>query len=232
MIDKKHFKTSEEGVLYLDLQEFLGTPSGVILRNDLLEEEGLIKFIAGHCRMATGRKTLKVVRVNQKHTNRVVDATDNTGRPADGLYTNSSDNILVIKTADCLPLFLNDRKTVGLLHLGWRGIFLDILKNFIATVPGFKANDAVALLGPAIGSCCFEVSIEVALLFDKKYRIRRGKSFYIDLEGLVVDELASYGVNSIVKSGACTYCHPDLFYSYRREGTDVRELYSFICLGG
>jgi len=53
---------------------------------------------------------------------------------ADGLITSLKNVLLCIRTADCLPLFFHTNphkeiKYVGVLHLGWRGIYRGLILN-------------------------------------------------------------------------------------------------------
>jgi hypothetical protein len=225
-------KTSIDDISYLDYRNILNVSSGTLIRNDGHSESNLLNFIANHCREENGLSTSRLIRINQKHTGHVISASQDLARPADGIYTKSKNDILIIKTADCLPLLITDGHTAGLLHLGWRSILAGIIGNFFRTVPDFNRANARAAVGPAIRAGCFEVSPEVALLFDERYRIKIDGKYHVDLEEIVIDELSRNEVNYIYKSEACTFCQPQKYYSYRREGDDVGHMFSFICLGG
>ena len=49
----------------------------------------------------------------------------------DALFTTSKNNTLVVRTADCLPIFFEDAntKTVGIIHMGWRSAKRKILNE-------------------------------------------------------------------------------------------------------
>jgi YfiH family protein len=232
------FKVSANGIRYLDFSDILNTPCGTVLRNDKFSRTELKRFIlgiSGSEKTDIGRKPfhkLRLVELNQKHTPVVIRADDQYAKSADGAYANSSNYVMVIKTADCFPVFLYDGTNAGLLHVGWRGAFMGIIENFFRTAQGFDCQKAKAVLGPGIGPCCLKVSPEVALLFDKKYRQQRKTDFYIDLEGLIIDELTRFGVKYILSNHACTVCDSERFYSYRREGKKVKKMLSFICTEG
>lgn len=250
MNDSQNLKTSIEGISYLDLSDFMKVPAGVVLKNEGHSVRKLFNFIAGKCCFEKPKNPLQnhsspkgsinhkdhdrlhIVELDQKHTNIVIKASKGIRKSADGIYTSSANFVLIIKTADCFPVFFSDGKTVGLLHIGWRGCLSGMIGNFFKEVHGFKHQQAKAALGPGIGSCCFKVSPEVALLLNKKYRRHKGGKFYVDLQGLIVDELAKNGIKYILKSEACTVCNKDRFYSYRREGKDVKQMLSYICTGG
>jgi polyphenol oxidase len=230
MIDNKLLKTTAENILLIDLSEMLGACAGVIIRNDHLSEDALQEKIVSICQSQNPKA--RVLRVIQKHTDRIVSANDDLSSPADGLFSQSPNDVLAIRTADCIPLFLSDGNTVALLHLGWRGIVGGIIHNIGRAIPDLDSSKTKAIIGPAIKQCCFEVSPEVALIFENKYRIKKGNKYYIDLESMVRAELNKLGIVQIYGLDSCTYCESETYYSYRREGEDVRHLLSFISLGG
>ncbi|NLI16851.1 MAG: polyphenol oxidase family protein [candidate division Zixibacteria bacterium] len=230
MIDRLLIKTFKDNIRWIDLTDILGTPAGIIIRNDHLLENDLQKKIVDISNSQSS--TIKIYRPIQKHTNRIVASTENLDIPADGIYSQSPNHLLVIRTADCIPLFIYDGRTAAVLHLGWRGIIGGIVANIKRTISQFNCADAKAVIGPGIGRCCFEVSPEVALIFDSEYRIFNDRKYYIDLETMVIDEMKKQGFRQIHSLNACTFCESDLFYSYRREGEDVRHLLSFIRAGG
>lgn len=230
MIDRTLIKTAIDNIQLVDLSDILGTRAGILIRNDHITEDDLQNRIIdiGNFRSSKTR----AFRLVQKHTNRIVPSTADLSFPADGIYSQSPDDILIIRTADCIPLFISDGQTAAVLHLGWRGIVGGIASNIRMSIPQLDITRAKVVIGPGIGKCCFEVSPEVALIFDIKYRNKRGEKYHIDLESIVIDELKKIGFENIYSLNACTYCEPDLFYSYRREGEDVRHLLSYINPGG
>ncbi len=238
MNENPYLIKSKDSFLYLNYKDFLGVPAGTLIKNDSFNSSEIDNFIVKSCFQASGNQALngkenhRLVRLNQKHTNIVIPAGDNTNDPADGVFTDSTGYILLVRTADCFPVFLYDGSIAGLLHLGWRSVLTGILGNFFYTVPGFNNDKARAVIGPGIGSCCFEVSSEVLILFDEKYRQRRNGKFFIDLKRLILDELAEFGIKYTLTSESCTVCDKELFYSYRREGPEVKHMISYISLGG
>jgi YfiH family protein len=236
MNNSQNLKMSIEGISYLDFSDFMKVPAGVILKNESYTIPELFNFIEGKCCFEKpdsykNYNKLQIVELDQKHTNTVIKASEGIRKSADGIYESSANFILIVKTADCFPVFLSDGETVGLLHVGWRGCLTGIIDNFFKEVRSFKHRKAKVAIGPGIGRCCFEASPEVALLLDKKYRLHKDGKFYIDLQGLIVDELAKNKIEYIIKNEACTVCNKDRFYSYRREGKDVKQMFSYICTG-
>ena len=107
----------------------------------------------------------RVLFVNQQHTRRVVDAgalraSGERLPEADGIVTSAGSDVPGVTAADCMPVFLKDEKTGvrALLHSGWKGtgIALEALQMMVGGY-GCRKEDIYAVLGPSIGSCCYEV---------------------------------------------------------------------------
>lgn len=92
----------------------------------------------------------------------------------DGLITNTAGVLLAMKVADCLPVIVADhkRKAVGIFHAGWRGTVGRIVEKGIGEMRrqfGSDPEDLLAVIGPGIGSCCFEIGEEVENEFDSQF---------------------------------------------------------------
>jgi YfiH family protein len=84
----------------------------------------------------------------------------------DALMTDVPGLLLVIRTADCLPVFLVDAKNraAAAVHCGWRGTEKRILERAVQAMSkayGSEPGAILAALGPCIGSACYEVGPEV-----------------------------------------------------------------------
>jgi YfiH family protein len=161
----------------------------------------------------------------------------------DAQMTNVAGLLLVIRTADCLPVLLVDaeNRAVAAVHCGWRGTEKRILEKAILAMARFygsKPGEMLAALGPCIGSACYEVGPEVregflragfppAVLAESPGS--PGKTF-LDLRAANIWLLRELGFreDNILDSGsACTHCEPSLL-SYRRDPGDSRRMYNFI----
>jgi YfiH family protein len=157
---------------------------------------------------------------------------------ADAVFTDRDDVFISVQVADCLPIFLVDpaRRIVGLVHAGGRGTLTGIAQAALRKAEselGCRSEDFAALLGPCIRSCCYEVSDEVAILFDKEciQRSSRGRA-KLDLIRANVKQLMECGVKqdmiSVVQE--CTCCRADLFFSHRREPEAAGRMIGFMGL--
>ncbi|MEW6771212.1 MAG: peptidoglycan editing factor PgeF [Bacillota bacterium] len=152
-----------------------------------------------------------------------------TALPAtDGLVTSTPGLALLAFFADCVPVVLADtrRRAVGVAHAGWRGTLKLIAGKALARMSMvFNANPAecVAVLGPAIGPCCYTVGGQVAEAFahwgDRVVR-RDGGVWRVDLWEANRRILVAAGVpdGNIGVVRVCTACHPELMFSHRRNG--------------
>ena len=150
----------------------------------------------------------------QVHSTTVLRA-GSRGAEADGLWSDTPGEAMLAMTADCLPMAIARRggeRRLALLHAGWRGLSDGIVAEGVAAIGG----DAAAVVGPAIGPCCYEVGDDVAALFDADLT-RDGK---LDLLTAAERALTRAGVDRIERVDLCTRCHPDLFFSHRRTGNE------------
>ncbi|MGW8266860.1 MAG: laccase domain-containing protein, partial [Longimicrobiales bacterium] len=88
------------------------------------------------------------------------------GADGDGHITSAPGTLLAVTVADCVPVFLvdPDRRTVALLHAGWRGTAAGILEEGISLLLRHSRGnegDILMHLGPAICGTCYEVGGEV-----------------------------------------------------------------------
>jgi YfiH family protein len=92
----------------------------------------------------------------------------------DALVTSEPGVILSIRTADCLPVLLADRRrrVIAAIHAGWRGALARVIEKTVGELrrlSGSRPEDLVAVLGPAIGRCCYEVGEEVIDAFSGQF---------------------------------------------------------------
>lgn len=155
----------------------------------------------------------------------------------DGLITNIPNICLIIKIADCVPIFILDskNKAIGLIHAGWRGIIKCIAQKAIIKMIelyGSLPKDILVGFGPSIGRCCYNVGNEVIAQFKNTFHYGEDliKNGYLDLQKANKRQLLELGVleENIILNNYCTYDNDNLFFSYRRE--DSGRMTSFLQL--
>jgi len=96
----------------------------------------------------------------------------------DALITRDPGILLVVQTADCIPILLADtrHRAVAAIHSGWRGTVQRIAEKTLGRMRmefGTRPEDVVAAIGPGIGRCCYEVGHEVVAEFAAKFPAAR-----------------------------------------------------------
>ena len=129
---------------------------------------------------ALGAKTMPLASLQQCHTDilHVVSRLRAEPLRGDALLCANPGVLLAVKTADCVPILLADTKrhAIAAVHAGWRGTLARIVEKALGRMRmefGTKPKDVVAVLGPAIGRCCYEVGAEVAQAFAAQFEPAR-----------------------------------------------------------
>jgi hypothetical protein len=188
---------------------------------------------------------LRAVLLDQIHSDivHIIEEIPPERPPGDALVTIVPGLLLVIKTADCLPLLLLDERlrVAAAVHAGWKGTRLRIARKAIETMRsrfGTNPADIIAAAGPCIGPACYEVGEDVRSEFlaagfpeDLFAPAGRPGKHFLDLLAANARELAAAGVPPLPPSGTspCTHCDPNSF-SWRRDRDPSRRMFSFIGL--
>jgi YfiH family protein len=132
-----------------------------------------------------------------------------------------------VLVADCAPVALAslDQGLLVAVHAGWRGIAAGVVEH---ALQAFDRPGILAAIGPAIGPCHYEVGEDVALAVAAGSEAgavteRRDGKIFLDLPETVARFLRAAGVRRIEKAQDCTACHPDRFFSHRRDGNTGRQ---------
>ncbi|WP_343003782.1 peptidoglycan editing factor PgeF [Clostridium sp. 2218st1_F5_2218SCRN_220325] len=233
IIDKKDYLTiNKEGLEFVDIAI---TTTNIDAKN-LDDVNNAFKDVF----------TLKNLSKNKQIHSNIVNKVDkdNIGQIIDGdaIITNEKNVPLLILTADCVPVVLADKvnKAVGLVHAGWRGTYGKICSETLQSMKeNYNTNpeDVVAIIGPSIGKCCYEVSYDLVEKFsallpnadEKIYEIRDEK-YYLDLWEINTQILKEFGVlkSNIINMNICTSCNCDRFFSYRKHDKTPKRIGTFI----
>jgi len=211
----------------LNLSAAGGDRPGNVLRNRarVAERLGVELHRLVFMRQVHGTRVCRV-REGGKRRERVVPA-------ADGLFTTRPGLVLAALTADCVPLALGfpQPRGVAMLHAGWRGTLHDIAGETLRRLRalGVRPEEVRAVMGPAIGPCCYRVDEGRARLFVEKYGRESGVveeegGFRLDLLKANRLNLVRAGLReeNIYRVGGCTCCDED-YFSFRRDGRTGRQ---------
>ena len=118
---------------------------------------------------------------------------------------------LLVLVADCYPVALSDGDQAAMLHCGWRPLAGGIVEKAV----GRFERPPAAAVGPGIGGCCYEVGREVLEKFWDVHGAADGRM--LDLRRVIEAKLEAAGVTDVAHFDCCTSCHPDLYFSHRRD---------------
>lgn len=240
----KDYKIIDEKYLISEYLESLGVTNMMSLKpidikgcEDYFTRE--LPEILSH--MKVDYKTINVTRQTHSNNVRCVDSGKiNFYDETDGLIGNSGD-VLVIKSADCLPVIVYDdlHKHIAAVHSGWKGTANSIVKEAIAKMVslGSRAADLKVYVGPHIQKTSFEVMDDVKNVFEKNFSYediiekKDERHYLIDLGKVVKCDAISMGVKEeniyISKLDTVT---DERFHSYRRDRKDYGLMYTLVCI--
>jgi YfiH family protein len=192
--------------------------AGLDVRTDRATALALLEETHARTRRELGVGSLAFVSAKQVHGAEVVRVTaaDAATQPeVDGLITNDPNVCLGIYVADCCAVYLVDplRRAIGLLHSGKKGSQFGIAKVAIESMArefGSHPGDLIVQLSPCIRPCHYE----------------------IDFAAQIVAQCQAAGVREVHDPGTCTACHPERYYSYRRELGQTGRMVALLGLAG
>jgi YfiH family protein len=157
------------------------------------------------------------------------------GEEADGLATALAERLLVVTVADCLPIFVYDRRgrAFALVHSGWRGTgIVTEAVRVLGREYGVEPDSLAAVMGPGIGACCYAVDADRAELFRRQFgeqtvRAAPDGRACLDLRAANAALLELAGVEEVHAAAECTACTAELS-SFRREGPGFGRMVAYI----
>ena len=170
--------------------------------------------------------------LNQIHSNCVVCPTQ--GKEVfqgDGLITNEKDTVLVVRTADCLPVFFYDTKNkiISLVHLGWKPAKAGILDKFLEKAQNLFSIDKDSTfvgIGPGLRKCCYEVGVEfLDYQCFRGFITQKNAKYFLDIVEFLKQNFIEKGLKeeNFLDCGICSMCSRDV-YSLRRDNTERRTV--------
>lgn len=168
----------------------------------------------------------------------------------DALATDAVGPVLMTLHADCQPIFFVDPgrrrrgPAVAVAHAGWRGTISDVVGSTVAAMAaafGTCAADVHVAMGPAIGTCCYEVGDNVV----GAWRDRAGGDADVALEtsrdrvrfslsaanALLLDR-AGVRAEHVEAAAICTRCDGAHWFSHRGQGMDTGRFGAMIAIQG
>ncbi len=203
-----------------------------------------------HVLQALGLEQTTLCTVRQVHGNQVciVDAAllphGLQGIAAVVLVSPLAQVTLGVLVADCLPvvLYALDTPVIAVVHAGRIGTYhrvvqhaLEMIERRFATPPA----QVHAVLGPAIGACCYTLDIRAVKPFQdqfpmwEQFFIPRGpERWTMDLLTANTLQLRAAGVpaEQIDTVSICTACHKQDLYSHRAEGPETGRSMALVAL--
>ena len=187
-------------------------PSAVSANRELLEK---------HYKLPTSPQW-----INQTHSSVCIRLDSKfSSSEADASYSRTSGVVCSVLTADCMPVFVCDKRgtIVGIAHAGWRGLVSGVIESLIEGM-NVEGSELLVHLGPAISQSAYEVGSEVKTqfldrnsIFERSFIEKNGK-YYLDLYDGAKVILEGYGITSISGGDCCTYEDSKQFFSFRRDG--------------
>ncbi len=160
-------------------------------------------------------KTSGIVSLKQKHTN-IVHAIDSVPvlgvLTGDGLMTKTKNVLILVKTADCLPVLVADikKKIIMALHAGRLGVENMFLKEALIKLikSGTNVKNVKIHIGPHIEGSCY----------------------LTDMDKSILKQLHTFGIlpNQVYLKNECTRCNQDKYFSHR--GGDSGRMATFIMI--
>lgn len=163
---------------------------------------------------------------------------------ADSMLTDTPGVVLFMRFADCVPIFLYapDKGVVGLVHAGWQGTFKKAVNRAVEMMDSqyhVSPEEIFAVLGPSIGPDHYEIGGEVVHQMRQslgkdstKFFQSYNGSVHLDLWRANEFLLKQAGVEKIEISNICTACHPEDWYSHRRDRGKTGRFGVYISLPG
>jgi len=165
-------------------------------------------------------KGFEVASMEQSHSDVYLEVDKPGVYQADALLTKQKNLILVVKTADCMPVLITDGEKVGVVHIGWKGLENKI---FYKTISKFDTSKLKVSIGPHAQKCCYEVKQDLASKFSE-HCIKKENKIFLDL----TKEIKEYCQTNDIELELSVECTIEnkKYNSYRRDKTIKRQLSS------
>ena len=181
-----------------------------------------ILSVRGRCGTSPGEME-GLVFLTQVHGPSVI-VSPSGGESADGMILPHGRRAPALRVADCVPVFLASGSTVAAFHAGWRGLAAGIASRMMDIFPG---SPEVVVIGPSICPDCYEVGDDVRDSVLGGLPSGEHPDGRLDLRLAAVQRMRQAGLQAecpVYRLPGCTSCSPGHFHSYRRDGTEHRNI--------
>jgi YfiH family protein len=146
---------------------------------------------------------------------------------ADGMVTKEPGILLLMRFADCVPIFLFDPfiKAVGIAHAGWKGTVLHVASEAVRMMQsefGSDPDNILAGIGPSIGPDHYQIGQEVVGDVKRSFPGKWNEILAEDNDGVKLNlwtaneiSLKKAGVSKIEVAEICTACNLKEWFSHR-----------------
>lgn len=180
----------------------------------------------------------RIVFAGQPHGKeiRVVDGSQSIVYGCDGLVTFNKNVVLVIRTADCLPILFvalqnKNVEMIGALHAGREGLRKGIINEFGLLLSNEQINpkNVYVLIGPHICGKCYSLNKDdvrtISLIEEwgeKYFSDSKNNLVFLNMSEFVRDQMINNGIlpGNIFTVPFCTYENHNIFPSYRKNQED------------
>ncbi|MBA4420463.1 MAG: peptidoglycan editing factor PgeF [Anaerolinea sp.] len=161
---------------------------------------------------------------------------------ADIIITDKPGLTLMMRFADCVPLFVYDpiNHASGMAHAGWQGTLKNVAGMLVKAMKEKFASQPESLLagiGPAICMEHYPVGVETFAQFkelpgcaEESAVSTSNGSHHLDLKKINELQFRLAGVNTVENSSMCTACQEELWFSHRRDKGRTGRFGAFIQL--
>ncbi len=160
---------------------------------------------------------LRLASMEQSHSEIYLEVNKPGIYKADAIITKEKNLMLIVKTADCMPVIISDEEKVGIVHIGWRGLENKI---FYKTISKFNISQLKVSIGPHAQKCCYEVKKDLEAKFTE-HCFKRENRIFLDLSK-EIKEFCDDNKIDIEVSEVCTIENTK-YNSYRRDKTRSRQ---------
>ena len=182
-------------------------------RADGIDDDGKITGLCGCPAHASAQQVHGTV------TAVIRESVDRVGG-ADGILTGTADLLLTTRWGDCqnFAVYVPEKKTIGVLHAGWRGLAAGAIPQFFTTLHeewGVAPSDAYIAAGPSLCFDCSDFTDPATELPAAWAPFIRGRC--ADLQRIADAQLHEAGVqaNRFERHPDCTRCHPERYWTWR-----------------